>query len=193
MPPQETNVGCSEPPKAIIAVGAKRQTWAGLGSERRKRMERPGVVYAPCPPGGRQAPGRLVAGRTRPATVPWRTRSSLRRRIGSRSHRPRTADALFEHRAHTAYSGDDDRVFCHPLTGGPLDHKAYADTLRAALTAAGITGHVRPSTTGATPRSRTRRRLVWGRRRYRPAPDTPTSRLRSGTSTLPGSRSATRR
>ena len=26
-----------------------------------------------------------------------------------------------------------------------------------------------PSTTGVTPRSRTRRRLVWGRRRYRPA------------------------
>jgi integrase len=26
---------------------------------------------------------------------------------------PVVADALFEHRARTAYSGDDDRVFCH--------------------------------------------------------------------------------
>ena len=57
---------------------------------------------------------------------------------------PVVADALFEHRARTAYSGDGDRVFCHLLTGGPLDHKAYADTLREALAAAGITGHIRP-------------------------------------------------
>ena len=35
-------------------------------------------------------------------------------------------------------------MFCHPLTGGPLDHKAYADTLRAALAAAGIASHIRP-------------------------------------------------
>ncbi len=57
---------------------------------------------------------------------------------------PVVADALFEHRGRTAYFGDGDRVFCHPLTGGPLDHKAYADTLREALAAADIGGHVRP-------------------------------------------------
>ena len=32
----------------------------------------------------------------------------------------------------------------NPLTGGPLDHKGYADTLREALAAAGIRGHIRP-------------------------------------------------
>ena len=30
---------------------------------------------------------------------------------------PVVADALFEHRANSAYAGDGDRVFCHPLTG----------------------------------------------------------------------------
>jgi integrase len=57
---------------------------------------------------------------------------------------PVVADALFDHRGRTAYSGDGDRVFCHPLTGGPLDHKGYADTLREALASAGIAGYVRP-------------------------------------------------
>ena len=73
---------------------------------------------------------------------------------------PVVADALFEQRARTAYSGDGDRVFCHPLTGGPLDHKAYADTFRVALAAAGITGEIRPFHDGRHTRSRTRRRLV---------------------------------
>jgi integrase len=35
-------------------------------------------------------------------------------------------------------------VFCHPLTGGPFDRKGYADTFRAALERAKVTGHVRP-------------------------------------------------
>jgi integrase len=54
------------------------------------------------------------------------------------------ADLLFEHRGRTRYSGDDDRVFCHPQTGGPLNHGRYADTFRAALAKAGIDGNVRP-------------------------------------------------
>jgi integrase len=54
------------------------------------------------------------------------------------------ADALFEHRAGSAYDADDDRVFCHPATGGPLDHKGYADTFREALRRAGIDDEVRP-------------------------------------------------
>ena len=33
------------------------------------------------------------------------------------------ADELFQHRARTAFEGDDERVFCHLLTGGPLPHK----------------------------------------------------------------------
>jgi site-specific recombinase XerD len=56
----------------------------------------------------------------------------------------RVAAELFDHRARTAFAGDDDRVFCHPLTGGPLDHKRYAVTLRAALKRAGVDGYVRP-------------------------------------------------
>lgn len=54
------------------------------------------------------------------------------------------AEALFEHRGRAVYDGDDDRVFCHLETGGPLDHKRYADTFRAALARAGITGELRP-------------------------------------------------
>jgi integrase len=35
-------------------------------------------------------------------------------------------------------------VFCHLDTGGPLDHKRYADTFRAALKRAEVDGEVRP-------------------------------------------------
>jgi integrase len=45
----------------------------------------------------------------------------------------RLASELFDHRGRTSYSGDDERVFCNPRTGGPLDPKGYAATLRAAL------------------------------------------------------------
>ena len=31
----------------------------------------------------------------------------------------RLASELFDHRARTAYQGDDERVFCNPLTGWP--------------------------------------------------------------------------
>jgi integrase len=54
------------------------------------------------------------------------------------------AEAIFEQRARTAYASDDDRVFCNPQTGGPLDHKRYADTFRAALAKAKIEGRIRP-------------------------------------------------
>ena len=52
------------------------------------------------------------------------------------------AEAIFEHRARTAYGGDDDRVFCNPQTGGPLDHKRYDNTFRAALAQAKVEGKV---------------------------------------------------
>jgi integrase/recombinase XerD len=54
------------------------------------------------------------------------------------------AEALFEHRARSTYDTDDDRVFCHLDTGGPFDHKRYADTFRAALKLAEVDGAVRP-------------------------------------------------
>jgi hypothetical protein len=38
----------------------------------------------------------------------------------------RLAGELFEHRGRSAFQGDDERVFCHPTTGGPMDHKHYA-------------------------------------------------------------------
>jgi len=57
---------------------------------------------------------------------------------------PVAAEALFARFADTIYNDDDDRVFCHPQTGGPLDRKRYADTFRAALAIAKVTGSVRP-------------------------------------------------
>jgi integrase len=54
------------------------------------------------------------------------------------------ADVLFEHRARTAYGADGDRVFVHPLTGGSMCPKNYADRLRLALAKAEVEGRVRP-------------------------------------------------
>jgi integrase len=54
------------------------------------------------------------------------------------------ASELFDHRARSAFQGDDERVFCNPRTGGALDYKRYAKTLRAALKRAGIEDYVRP-------------------------------------------------
>lgn len=54
------------------------------------------------------------------------------------------AGELFDHRARTAYIGEDERVFCNPRTGGVLDERRYAATLRLALKRAGITDYVRP-------------------------------------------------
>ena len=57
---------------------------------------------------------------------------------------PRLAEELWQHRRRSAYSGDDERVFCHPTKGSPLDHKRYAATLRLALKRAGIERPMRP-------------------------------------------------
>jgi integrase len=57
---------------------------------------------------------------------------------------PVLADELFQHRSRTSFRGDDERVFCHPLTGEPLDHKRYAATLKAALARAEVPGPMRP-------------------------------------------------
>jgi integrase len=51
---------------------------------------------------------------------------------------------LFEHRGRSAFDGDDDRVFCHPLTGGTLDHKAWAKTFRLAIKRAELDLKLRP-------------------------------------------------
>jgi integrase len=45
----------------------------------------------------------------------------------------------------TAYKGDDDRVFCHPQTGGVYRANTFRDALRAALSAAGVDADLRPS------------------------------------------------
>jgi integrase len=54
------------------------------------------------------------------------------------------ASELFEHRARTAYDGDDERVFCNPRTGGVLDERRYAATFRLALERAGVDRYMRP-------------------------------------------------
>jgi integrase len=52
---------------------------------------------------------------------------------------PRSVAAELErHSRVTAYAGPDDRVFCNPATGGPLDHSKLSRRYRAALKAAGL-------------------------------------------------------
>jgi integrase len=51
---------------------------------------------------------------------------------------------LFEHRARSAYDGDDERVLCSPTKRTPFDVARYGTTLRTALAKAGITDYVRP-------------------------------------------------
>jgi integrase len=57
---------------------------------------------------------------------------------------PKLAEELWQHRRRTAFSGDDERVFCHPEKGSVLDHKRYATTLREAMAAAGVEKPMRP-------------------------------------------------
>ena len=57
------------------------------------------------------------------------------------------ADELFQHRARSAFKGDDCRVSCHPQTGNPLNPQRYAKTLRAALAKAGVGDLARRRTT----------------------------------------------
>jgi hypothetical protein len=44
----------------------------------------------------------------------------------------------------SAFQGDDERVFCSPLTGGPIDPARYTATFRAALKRAKIDRPMRP-------------------------------------------------
>jgi hypothetical protein len=101
------------------------------------------------------------------------------------------ADELFEHRARSRYSADEDRVFCHLATGGPLDHKRYAETLGAALKRAGIEDEVRPFHDGRHT-SITNAAAAGVAPGCSPAPGTPTSRPPSATSTSLGCSSGTR-
>ena len=55
----------------------------------------------------------------------------------------RLASELFDHRARTAFQGDDERVFCSQ-TGGPLDVARYSATFRVALRRAAIDRPMRP-------------------------------------------------
>lgn len=57
---------------------------------------------------------------------------------------PTLADALRGHWQGSRYRTDDDRVFCHPERGTPLDADRFAAAFQAALAAAGIHEHVRP-------------------------------------------------
>lgn len=57
---------------------------------------------------------------------------------------PKLADELFEHRGRSVFKGDEERVFCHPETGGVLDHKRYAVTLKLALANAKVERPFRP-------------------------------------------------
>lgn len=61
---------------------------------------------------------------------------------------PRLAEVLFGLRARTPYSGDDERVFAHPQTGGAVDPKRYARYFRQALVTAGIDDYIRPTHDG---------------------------------------------
>jgi len=54
------------------------------------------------------------------------------------------ADELFEHRARSAFVGDDERVFCSPTKGTPFDPTRYTATFKLALAKAEIEGSVRP-------------------------------------------------
>jgi integrase len=56
----------------------------------------------------------------------------------------RLAAELFEHRARTAYGGEDERVFCSPSKGTPFDVARYSATLKAALKRAGVERPMRP-------------------------------------------------
>ncbi len=54
------------------------------------------------------------------------------------------AEALWQRRRNSAFQGDDELVFCHPLRGTVYRQHVFADHFRAALKKAGITDYVRP-------------------------------------------------
>jgi integrase len=57
---------------------------------------------------------------------------------------PLLVEALAHRKNATAFSGDDERVFCHPEIGSKLNPEWYAEQFRAALKTCGITDYVRP-------------------------------------------------
>jgi integrase len=57
---------------------------------------------------------------------------------------PALVGSLEAHYQRTAFKGDDERVFCHPLRGSRYSEKLFAEQFRAALKEAGITDYVRP-------------------------------------------------
>ena len=50
----------------------------------------------------------------------------------------RVGSELEHHFQGSGYQGDDDLVFCHPHTGGPLDHSKVLKRFKEALDAAGL-------------------------------------------------------
>jgi integrase len=48
------------------------------------------------------------------------------------------AEELWQHRRTSTFCGDDERVFCHPKTGGPLDPADFRNALDAAFKTAGL-------------------------------------------------------
>jgi integrase len=57
---------------------------------------------------------------------------------------PRLAEEFWQHRRRSPFAGEDERVFCHPEKGSPLDHKRYAATLKQALAKAKVEKTMRP-------------------------------------------------
>lgn len=55
------------------------------------------------------------------------------------------AEELFQHRAWSAFDGDDDLVLPNPRTGRPFDPARLSELMRKARLRAGITDYVRPS------------------------------------------------
>jgi integrase len=51
---------------------------------------------------------------------------------------------LFQHRGSSRFNGEDERVFCHPETGRPLDPGRYSQTHKAALKRAKVDKPLRP-------------------------------------------------
>jgi integrase len=57
---------------------------------------------------------------------------------------PALAEELWQLRRRSAFQGEDERVFCHPDTGGPYGIERHREALNAALARAGVEGYVRP-------------------------------------------------
>jgi integrase len=56
---------------------------------------------------------------------------------------PAVSEALWEHRCASHFSGDGERIFCHPLKGTPISGGYFGKRVRQALALAGVERHVR--------------------------------------------------